>query len=141
MRALLIMAVLLVPARAAAQPSQPPETRDLVVQGAPGTWFPREAANRLMRDIEDYRSLRDTVVPRMTRNLQLADEQVRLLTTNLRLTEQVARIWKESFARTLRSVHPVRTSWYETPTFWFAMGALAAGVLAVGLAFGLQAPG
>lgn len=137
-RGLTVLVILLAPVDARAQDATPaPETRALVVQGAPGTWFPRASADRLLAGIEELRHLRDDVVPALNGQVGLAHETEQLLRANLALTEQQVRIWKESFGRLARQIRPHRTAWYETPVFWLSIGALATGALAVGLAFGL----
>jgi len=137
MRALILtLAFLLVPLDVAAQ--DPPTSQVVTHRGAVGQWFPEAAAVRLLADIAAFRSMRDRQIPALERSLQLAREATALTGINLRLTEQQASIWKASFERLARSVRPVRTAWYETPVFWFCMGVVGTGVLAVGLAFGLN---
>ena len=137
-RLVVAIVVLLAAAPAAAQDTSAPTTQPLTVRGVSGTWFPRESADRLMRDVEALRSYRDVQVPRLEDRLRLEMERSTLLLSNLRLTEQVARIWRESFERFVRAHVRLEPHWYEAPVFWFTVGVLGTGLLAVGLAFGLN---
>ena len=100
-------------------------------------WFPREAAERLLRDVEAARSYREFQVPLLDRRVEIEKERANLLLENLHLTEQIAGQWKEAFESFVGTHIQLAVHWYETPTFWFGMGVVGTGLLAIGLSFGL----
>ena len=140
--ALVLVALLLVPLGASGQPVQPtaqpePIRSQLVVhQGVAGMWFPMATARQLLADIEERSSLR-MQVGLLDQRVQLGVVKAQLLGENLQLTLEQSNHWRQALQASLARTQASRSIW-DSPTFLFFTGFVAAAVLAVGLTFGIS---
>lgn len=116
-------------------------------KGTEGYFFSLDIGKRVLIDLKELQISREKI-SLLKEELKLKDEIIKLKQLNIEVTEKISDKWKLSFEAEHdlrikeREVYENRlkekNAWYKTPTFIYIAGILTGGLLAVGLAFGVN---
>ena len=116
--------------------------------GKVGLWFDEETATRMLQDLEEYKKMKNELVPQLELKIEKQDLLLDITKQELEVQARLSEVWQKNFqdsedlrireTSALRKALEKKDSWYRSPALYLALGLLAGGALSVGLSFGLQ---
>ena len=116
--------------------------------GVQGVWFDESTTEKMLQDLTELQILRSEKIPKLEVDLELHKKSIELYAEEVLVTEQIAEKYEAALnkSETLREEEYERyqkslaqkDKWYKSQTFAFILGIFTGGLLAVGLAFGLN---
>jgi len=107
------------------------ETRDMVVDGQRGLWFPMASARQLLTA--------HMVCEKMQQGCDLSEQQyilakerADLLEKNAEANAAIAITWQDT-ARRQQEILDQRDRWYKSPYIWLAVGFVTGATVTVGI--------
>lgn len=123
------------------------ERAAITYKGTTGMFFADAVADKLLLDLEEFKTQRARIQLLNTK-LDWMDKMVFMLTQDVKMSDEISEKHKANYTleHTLRAADADRcaeklakkNAWYKAPGFWFSIGFVIAGALAVGLSFSLQ---
>lgn len=118
------------------------------VDGVNGFWFDEETGTRMLKDLAEYKRLKEVIIPSFESQIKLKDLEIEQYKLNVEITEEIGEKWKGSFEDSeklrmsetayLRKQLDKKNAWYLRPGTIFVFGFVVGAVAMVGLSFGLN---
>lgn len=110
-------------------------------KGAPGVWFPRDTADKLLDVVERKLPAAQDVIAAQDKLLDLQLKQIATATTTTQQALDLA-AQQEEFATTVQQAYEEEVNrnsgLFQQPVFWFAVGVLLTGGTAAAVAIGVS---
>lgn len=118
--------------QAAPVPSAPREQLQLEVDGVQGMWFSMDRARLILADVQAYRELDTSLVPKLELRVKLADLEITYLRGALVSSEKAEKTATSALTAAIRRAREAEEDrdslWSGQPAVWAVIGALAVGV-------------
>ena len=123
------------------------ERASITYKGTQGIFFSEAVATKILIDLEEFNA-QDRRIKLLDTKIELMDEKILLLEEGIVLSDRIG----SGFEKNFNLEHKLRIdeqkryeeelsrkeAWYRSPGFFFGLGFVVAGALAVGLSFSLQ---
>jgi len=123
------------------------ERASITYKGTPGIFFGQAVADKILLDLEGFKS-QELRIKLLDTKLEMRADKILMLETEIALADKIA----DKYSANYELEHSLRlaeqkqyaeelakkNSFWKSPGFFFGLGFIIAGALAVGLSFSLQ---